>query len=84
MTRKPDDRDFSMLVVNTGGSGFLNPRTYDPPLRARVTTATYGQGTQTYELDVVARYKQWLLVRQVAPGWGEWQAWVPQSHCTRI
>lgn len=83
MTRTPETRDFSMLVVNAGGALLVTQR-YDPPHRARVTTSTYGRGEQTYELDVVARSGSWLCVRQSAPGWPEWLAWVPVAHCVRI
>lgn len=83
MTRAPETRDFSMLVVDAGGS-LLVTQHYDPPHRARVTTNTYGRGEQTYELDVVARSGSWLCVRQAAPGWPQWLAWVPVAHCTRI
>ncbi|GAA3218289.1 hypothetical protein ACFP63_08570 [Oerskovia jenensis] len=83
MTRAPESRDFSMLVVNAGGALRITQH-YDPPHRARVTTHTYGRGEQTYELDVVARSGSWLCVRQSAPGWPEWLAWVPVAHCTRI
>lgn len=84
MTRQPETRDFSMLVVNVPGEGRLVTARYDPPHRARVTTNTYGRGEQTYELDVVARSGSWLCVQQSAPGWPEWLAWVPLAHCTRI
>lgn len=67
MTRAPETPDFSMLVVNAGGS-LLVTQHYDPPHRARVTMNTYGRGEQTYELDVVARSGSWLCVRQSAPG----------------
>ncbi|MFJ2298174.1 hypothetical protein [Oerskovia paurometabola] len=83
MTRAPKTRDFSMLVVNAS-PGRLVTQHYDPPHRARVTTNTYGHGEQTYELDVVARSGSWLCVRQSAPGWSEWLAWVPVAHCARI
>lgn len=55
----------------------LHPHRLDPPRRARITASTYGGDTVTLDLDVVWVARDAVCVRQTAPGWPEWLAWIP-------
>lgn len=75
--------DYSMLVVNEGRVP-ENQVMIDPPRRALVTTRIYSGETVMLELDVVAKAGPWLCVRQTAPGWDEWLAWIPAERCEPV
>lgn len=56
----------------------------NPPRRARVTTELYDSRTVTLELDVVARAKGWVCVRQNRSGGDPWNAWIPSARAVPL
>ena len=78
---RPPHPDFARWVVTYGqpvGSVML-----PAPRRAVVRTALYDGTTATLELDVVARARGFVCVRQEIPGRAPWSAWVPADRVRR-
>jgi hypothetical protein len=83
--RRPETPDFSMLLVNRESEAKIgHVRNLEPPRRARVVGRTYAGTTSTLEVEVVATARGWVCVRQVAPGWDGWLAWIPSGDATPL
>ncbi|PJI85505.1 hypothetical protein [Luteimicrobium subarcticum] len=82
---RPPTPDFAMLPVNREAQ--LRPvavRVLDEPVPARATGPTYGDGTVTVDVLVVAAARGALCVQQTAPGWPAWRAWLPTGGVDRV
>lgn len=74
--------DFATWVVTHG-----DPKAkamLERPRRALVTTRTYAGDTVLLELDVVARAKGYVCVRQELAGRGPWHAWIPAEQAVPV
>lgn len=77
MRRPVDPETFTHLVVTHGDHGAA--RMLPAPRPARVRAQLYDGTAAVLELDVVARAKGFVCVRQERPGQDPWLAWVPQA-----
>ncbi|MDT0164239.1 hypothetical protein Q9R32_01565 [Actinotalea sp. AC32] len=70
--------DFTAWLVTHGDPrpSVMLPR----PRRALVGGRTYGGVAVVVEVDVVARARGFVCVRQEVVGHDAWHAWVPASH----
>ena len=83
MRRPVDPSTYAALVVNRGNATGGQTRV-DPPRRALVRTATYGTGDVVLELDVIARARGLVCVRQERDGGEPWVAWIPADQATPL
>jgi hypothetical protein len=66
--------------VNVGGSPSGKPVLIDPPVRAVAHARLYDGSVEDVDVEVIARLRELLCVRQSVEPFGEpgeWLAWLP-------